>query len=339
MRQIRYNLFESMVVFLLSCAILGSTQSTPLAEPDFILVVNTRSASHPKLSFAELRSPDARRTFAEREGYHEYSDEETGAVVLFQESVASLTGLENATVFWQRIRQGQVGPLDFKSYAGQEILRIMEGTMGGTLTANSDQPFLAVGISYYVIGGGMPGGSMIIDRHELPLGEAIFTADAAGRKTAHVFMNPGQLAQQQWHIQTLAGREFWPGIEYSQAIARTSAALAQDQVKRMEAFRQAHQETIARYVGQQFPEMLPHLRGEVSWMSLPQAFRSFIRERALVYRASEFRSEGAWTEWESRNPRVRIRPTLSLGVKTKGEQAAGGTVIVLGIPWEPTPRK
>lgn len=175
---------------LVAISALLQSGSVRIPEPDFIVVVNTRSASHPKLSFAELRPRDARREFAVREGYHEYSDEETWAAVLFQESVAGLTGLENATIFWQRIRQGQLGSLDFKSYAGQDVLRIMEGMMGGTFTATSDQPILSIGISYYVIGGGMPGGSMIVNRHELSPGEAIFTADTTGRKSPYVFMNP-----------------------------------------------------------------------------------------------------------------------------------------------------
>lgn len=308
-------------------------------KPRLIISVASQPDLHPKMALSELQNAAARKQLYADGEFHPFEDRERRTIVIFHETVTGIKAMEEATTLWKRMSRGTLNGLDPKSYIGQEVRRILEGYFGGSFEGETEEPFLGIGIGYYIDGRTIPGRESLFIRKNPVISGRASLKRGAGRDFVRV--NPGTLPQSSWSIQALQGGENWPGVEFSEVIADATRALSVKQDALMTEFMRTYRETIQGYVQQDFPELAPHVGEWVAWNSLPGEFQGYVRSRVTSSAASPFRSERAFREWEGSNPRVRVMPTLTLLARLQSVQVEQSSrladqylSLVLAPPWE-----
>lgn len=303
-------------------------------QPRVVISVASQPDLHPKFTLTEMQDAAFRKRLFDEGRFHGFEDRDSGALVIFHETVAGISELRGAINLWQRLSRGKLGGLDPNSYVGQEVRKILEGYYGGFLSPNSEAPYLGLGAAYYVDGRTIPGSRAVMVRRpvELP-GHGRLQED--DRVPLPPPVNPGQLLQSAWSVQAIDGVGSRPGIEFSEIMTRGIAALAVKQDALMQEFMRAYRETIQGYVQQDFPGLAPLVGRWVSWNQLPAEFQAFFRMAVLPPMRSGFRSERAFNEWTATNPRVRVMATLSLTARVQTTpDTARSLAVVLAPPWE-----
>ena len=320
-----------MLSLLAVVVAVGSLQEW---QPKIVISVASQPDLHPKVTLTDFQDVAFRNRLNEQGEFHLFEDRERGVIVIFHETVARMTATQGAITFWQRLSRGKLGGLDHNSYVGQEVRKILEGHFGGTLTPQSEDPYLGLAVTYYIDGRTIPGRKSIsIGRSPEIRGQGYLREDRSVPPPPR--LNPGQGLQSSWSVQTIDGVGLVPAVEFSEIVAWASESLSVKQSALMQEFMRVYQDTSQGYVQQDFPGLAPHVFKWVLWDQLPADFRSYFRASVVPPNLTGFRSERAFNEWEATNPKVRVMPTLSLTARVQGTPEVGRALsIVLAPPWE-----